>query len=199
MNKKILGFIFLVITIVCYLLSYILVKLLYVLPIPYEKPFFISYYSNFSLCLFIFKNIFLCKSISLFNKTYELKLAFLLSPLFLLGTYLYDLSMYYTTITSAIVISSVSIIVIAIMSKFLLKRIITIFTIISLLVSCLGIGIIGMSENNDKTQINPVLGDIIAAISIIAYSLYTTLIKKYIPDDDTFDWSMFFFFLVQFL
>lgn len=196
MGFSVKGFFFLGLTILLFMLNYLIVKLLYVKIGHYDKPFFITYVSIMAYSLLIFKNIFSCKSISLFSYSYELKTGIIFSPLYFLCLYLTNLGVLYTDLSSVTIISGSSMIMIAFLSKFMLDRRITIITIGSLIIAAEGIVILGLNDKDTDNNSHSIRGDIIIFVSLIIYSFYTVLMKKIIPEEENaFDMSIFFFYV----
>ncbi|WOG95021.1 hypothetical protein DCAR_0314323 [Daucus carota subsp. sativus] len=115
------------------------------------------------------------------------KVSLLICPFWFLAQLTFNFSLKYTTVTSNTILSSASSLFTFLVSLAFLGETFTLVKLISVLL-CMGGTIIvslGDSESGLRNVASkPLLGDILALISAALYSVYITLIRKHIPDDD---------------
>ncbi|KAK1355946.1 thiamine-repressible mitochondrial transport protein THI74 [Heracleum sosnowskyi] len=118
------------------------------------------------------------------------KVSLLICPFWFLAQLSFNLSLKYTTVTSNTILSSASSLFTFLVSLAFLGETFTLVKLISVLL-CMGGTIIvslGDSESGIKTAAsNPLIGDILALLSAALYSVYITLIRKYLPDEEDED------------
>lgn len=121
------------------------------------------------------------------TRTRMAKVGLLISPFWFLAQLTFNLSLKYTTITSNTILSSSSSLFTFLVSIAFLGEKFTCLKLISVLL-CMG-GTIIVSLGDSESGANavaskPLLGDILALVSAGLYSIYISLIRKKIPDED---------------
>lgn len=115
------------------------------------------------------------------------RVSLLICPIWFLAQLTFNLSLKYTTVTSNTILSSSSSLFTFLVSLALLGEKFTCFKLLSVLL-CMG-GTIFVSLNDSKSKAssiasNPLLGDILSLASAVFYSIYITLIRKKMPNED---------------
>ncbi|XP_009371508.2 thiamine-repressible mitochondrial transport protein THI74 [Pyrus x bretschneideri] len=121
------------------------------------------------------------------TRTRVAKVSLLISPFWFFAQLTFNLSLKYTTVTSNTILSSSSSLFTFLVSLVFLGEKFTLVKLISVLL-CMG-GTIIVSLGDSRTALsaiasNPLLGDILALVSAALYSVYITLIRKKLPDED---------------
>ncbi|TQE12460.1 hypothetical protein C1H46_002113 [Malus baccata] len=121
------------------------------------------------------------------TRTRVAKVSLLISPFWFFAQLTFNLSLKYTTVTSNTILSSSSSLFTFLVSLVFLGEKFTLVKLISVLL-CMG-GTIVVSLGDSRTALsaiasNPLLGDILALVSAALYSVYITLIRKKLPDED---------------
>lgn len=121
------------------------------------------------------------------TRTRIAKVSLLICPFWFLAQLSFNLSLKYTTVTSNTILSSASSLFTFLVSLTFLGEKFTYIKLFSVLL-CMG-GTIIVSLGDSKTGTtsiasNPTLGDILALVSSAFYSIYITLIRKKLPDED---------------
>ncbi|RWR81174.1 thiamine-repressible mitochondrial transport protein THI74 [Cinnamomum micranthum f. kanehirae] len=121
------------------------------------------------------------------TRTRMAKVGLLISPFWFLAQLTFNLSLKYTTVTSNTLLSSVSSLFTFLVSLAFLGEKFTFLKLISVLLCMGGTIIVGLGDSTtgaNEIASNPLLGDILALVSAALYSVYITLIRKKIPDED---------------
>ncbi|XP_050367182.1 thiamine-repressible mitochondrial transport protein THI74 [Argentina anserina] len=121
------------------------------------------------------------------TRTRMAKVSLLISPFWFFAQLTFNLSLKYTTVTSNTILSSASSLFTFLVSLAFLGENFTLVKLFSVLL-CMG-GTIIVSLGDSQTTLsaiasNPLLGDILALVSAAFYSVYITLIRKNLPDED---------------
>ncbi|PRQ25559.1 putative EamA domain-containing protein [Rosa chinensis] len=121
------------------------------------------------------------------TRTRVAKVSLLISPFWFFAQLTFNLSLKYTTVTSNTILSSASSLFTFLVSLAFLGENFTLVKLFSVLL-CMG-GTIIVSLGDSRTTLsaiasNPLLGDILALVSAALYSVYITLIRKKLPDED---------------
>ncbi|KAK9944836.1 hypothetical protein M0R45_010385 [Rubus argutus] len=121
------------------------------------------------------------------TRTRVAKVSLLIAPFWFFAQLTFNLSLKYTTVTSNTILSSASSLFTFLVSLAFLGENFTLVKLISVLL-CMG-GTIIVSLGDSRTTLsaiasNPLLGDILALVSAALYSVYITLIRKKLPDED---------------
>ncbi|XP_009334936.2 uncharacterized transporter C405.03c [Pyrus x bretschneideri] len=121
------------------------------------------------------------------TRTRVAKVSLLISPFWFFAQLTFNLSLKYTTVTSNTILSSSSSLFTFLVALVFLGEQFTLVKLISVLL-CMG-GTVIVSLGDSRTALsaiasNPLLGDILALVSAAFYSVYITLIRKKLPDED---------------
>ncbi|KAK4776358.1 hypothetical protein SAY86_005046 [Trapa natans] len=119
------------------------------------------------------------------------KVSLLICPFWFLAQLTFNLSLKYTTITSNTILSSASSLFTFLVSLVFLGEKFSWVKLISVLLCMGGTIIVSFSDSSGSSGLslsavatNPLLGDILALVSAGLYSVYITLIRKKLPNDD---------------
>lgn len=109
----------------------------------------------------------------------------LICPVWFLAQFTFNLSLKYTTVTSNTILSSTSSLFTFLMSLKFLQEKFTWLKLFSVLLCMAGTVIVSFSdsETSSSTATNPAWGDVLCIASAIFYAVYTTLIRKKLPDE----------------
>ncbi|XP_077227398.1 eamA-like transporter family isoform X2 [Tasmannia lanceolata] len=115
------------------------------------------------------------------------KASLLVCPFWFLAQLTFNLSLKYTTVTSNTILSSASSLFTFLVSLAFLGEKFTWVKLISVLLCMAGTVIVSLGDSG--TELNaiaskPILGDILALVSAGLYSIYITLIRKNLPDEE---------------
>ncbi|WOH01851.1 hypothetical protein DCAR_0521237 [Daucus carota subsp. sativus] len=121
------------------------------------------------------------------TRTRVAKVSLLICPLWFLAQLSFNLSLKYTTVTSNTILSSSSSLFTFIVSLMFLGETFTWVKLISVLLCMGGTVIVSLGDSESGSSAiasNPFLGDTLSLLSAAFYSVYITLIRKHLPDDD---------------
>ncbi|XP_058101515.1 uncharacterized vacuolar membrane protein YML018C [Magnolia sinica] len=121
------------------------------------------------------------------TRTRMAKVGLLISPFWFLAQLTFNLSLKYTTVTSNTILSSASSLFTFLVSLAFLGERFTFLKLISVLLCMVGTIIVSLGDSEtgpNAIATNPLLGDILALVSAGLYSVYITLIRKKIPDEE---------------
>lgn len=106
-------------------------------------------------------------------------------PFWFLAQYTFNLSLKYTTVTSNTILSSTSSLFTFFLSLKFLREKFAWVKLCSVLLCMAGTIVVGLSDSTGSTSVakNPVWGDVLCLVSAGFYAVYTTLIKKKLPDE----------------
>eukprot|EP00250_Pteridium_aquilinum_P016639 c23212_g1_i1 orf=583-1869(-) len=106
-------------------------------------------------------------------------------PFWFLAQYTFNLSLKYTTVTSNTILSSTSSLFTFFMSLRFLKEKFAWVKLLSVLLCMAGTIVVSLSDSVGSTSVakNQVWGDLLCLVSACFYAVYTTLIKKKLPDE----------------
>ncbi len=198
-KDKIKGLLFLIVTIVGWVGSATLIKEIFT-SIDYPKPFFVTYVSDSMNFLYIITMLRRCRkrvpdSVPM-NEVYVAKdyvmLALKISPLVFVANYLYNEGLTMTSIASCTILSNTSSIFIFLISMPLLHAEFSIVKCLCVLVSFGGACLISMSDNSGSGGQSTLVGDVVSLISAVMYAFYATMLKRWVPEDSKFSWSVLF-------
>lgn len=111
----------------------------------------------------------------------------LICPFWFLAQLTFNLSLKYTSVTSNTILSSASSLFTFLVSLAFLGEKFTWVKLISVLLCMSGTIIVSLGDSQSELRVtasNPLLGDILTLVSAAFYSVYITLIRIKIPDDD---------------
>eukprot|EP00252_Welwitschia_mirabilis_P003134 TRINITY_DN1321_c0_g1_i1.p1 TRINITY_DN1321_c0_g1~~TRINITY_DN1321_c0_g1_i1.p1 ORF type:complete len:330 (-),score=36.31 TRINITY_DN1321_c0_g1_i1:579-1568(-) len=115
------------------------------------------------------------------------KVSLLICPFWFLAQLTFNLSLKYTTVTSNTILSSTSSLFTLLVSLVMLNETFTWMKFVSILLCMIGSITVGLgdteSDGNNLAK-NPLLGDFLCIMSAIFYALYTSLIRKMLPDEE---------------
>ncbi|KAL2488149.1 EamA-like transporter family [Forsythia ovata] len=115
------------------------------------------------------------------------RVSLVICPVWFLAQLTFNLSLKYTTVTSNTILSSASSLFTFLVALVFLGEKFTWVKLISVLLCMGGTIIVSIGDSDtgwSSVASNPVLGDILALLSASFYSVYITLIRKMLPDED---------------
>ncbi|KAH9290876.1 hypothetical protein KI387_034993 [Taxus chinensis] len=121
------------------------------------------------------------------TRTETAKISLLICPFWFMAQLTFNVSLKYTTVTSNTILSSTSSLFTFLVSLAILNEKFTWVKLSSVLLCMVGTIIVGLGDSKTgKNEIanQPLLGDFLCLVSAIFYALYTTLIRKKIPDEE---------------
>lgn len=199
-TSKIKGLAFLFFTVICWVGSAALIKIIFI-SVHYNKPFFMTYLADGLMSLYalvLLRNC--CGKTSDAgraegqSKRY-IKLGMLFAPCLFISNFLYSEGLLYTSIASSEVISNSSFIYIFLLSMPVLGMKFSWVKLFSITGSFGGIILVQLVDSKTKSQNpneRPLLGNTISLISSMMYACYAVCLKKFIPEDEKFNWFGFF-------
>jgi len=210
-QKHIKGYLYLIVVIILYVFSPFLTKETYRnSATQYCKPFFINYFCTACYIFYylptLYQNVYnKITGNSEGNKEDEaqkekysdweiLKITTLLGIVQFVHTVAYYYAIKYTSIASNFILHDTSDVFVFIFCICILKWTFSWVRLSAVFISVLGISFIAYSDSSDNTQKFAILGDIIGLSSTLLYALHITLTKRLIEDEDSLDWSKFFYY-----
>ncbi|KAJ9169742.1 hypothetical protein P3X46_017899 [Hevea brasiliensis] len=121
------------------------------------------------------------------TRTRVAKVSLLICPFWFLAQLTFNLSLKYTTVTSNTILSTASSLFTFLVSLAFLGEKFTWVKLVSVLLCMAGTIIVSLGDSKTGLSAiasNPLLGDFLALISAGLYSVYITLIRLKLPDDD---------------
>uniref|UniRef100_A0A0D6QUB4 EamA domain-containing protein n=1 Tax=Araucaria cunninghamii TaxID=56994 RepID=A0A0D6QUB4_ARACU len=121
------------------------------------------------------------------TRTETAKISLLICPFWFLAQLTFNLSLKYTTVTSNTILSSTSSLFTFLVSLAILDEKFSWVKLLSVLLCMVGTIVVSLGDSETgKNEIatNPLLGDFLCLVSAMFYALYTTLIRKKIPDEE---------------
>ncbi|GLJ40431.1 hypothetical protein SUGI_0832850 [Cryptomeria japonica] len=121
------------------------------------------------------------------TRTETAKISLLICPFWFLAQLTFNLSLKYTTVTSNTILSSTSSLFTFLVSLAILDEKFTWVKLSSVLLCMVGTVIVGLGDSGtgeSKIAKWPLLGDFLCLVSSVFYALYTTLIRKRMPNEE---------------
>ncbi|XP_057773465.1 uncharacterized vacuolar membrane protein YML018C isoform X2 [Salvia miltiorrhiza] len=115
------------------------------------------------------------------------KVSILICPIWFMAQLTFNLSLKYTTVTSNTILSSASSLFTFVVAVVFLGEKFTWLKLISVLLCMGGVIIVSLGDSgsgSSEVAPNPALGDILSLLSAAFYSVYITLIRQKLPDED---------------
>lgn len=148
--------------------------------VQFGKPFFLTYFSTgmFGLYLFdVIKGLLVPESRDFDCLWNTLKVAAQFCPLWFMANYFYNSSLSLTSVSSSTILSSTSGLFTLILSICVLGESPDFCKFFAALLSFSGVVIISIEDSNSESE--SVLGDLLALLSAVFYSLYCIYLSKY--------------------
>ncbi len=213
-RKHIKGYFYLLITIILYVITPFFVKELYInRSMSYNKPFFIGYFCSvlyvlYGIPMFIQKMgqagkqpkealavATLDSNPKALTDRRILTIALILGVVTLTNSYFFNLGVDYTSVVSNFIIHDTSDVFVFVGCMVLLKWKFSWVRMGAVLASVIGVLFIAYSDSKDKHQTSPLLGDMFSICSTVTYALIIILTKMYIEDEESMDWSKYFYYM----
>ncbi|GAA0140568.1 secondary carrier transporter [Lithospermum erythrorhizon] len=124
------------------------------------------------------------------TRTRLAKVSLLICPFWFFAQLTFNLSLKYTSVTSNTILSSTSSLFTFLVSLIFLGEKFTWLKFASVLLCMAGTIIVSLGDSGTRVSAvasNPALGDILALLSAACYSVYVTLIRKKLPDEEDGD------------
>ncbi|GAB9463196.1 Drug/metabolite transporter [Globisporangium polare] len=119
-----------------------------------------------------------------------------ISPLWFAANFTYNQSLNMTSVTSSTIVSSTSTVFTFLMSVIVLREPFMWLKVIGVVLCMAGnISTIFNDSNSGDGASDHVFGDLVALFSAFMYGVYTTSIRKLIPDEESVSISLFFGFI----
>ena len=148
--------------------------------VQFGKPFFLTYFSTgmFGLYLFdFFRGFFVPENRDLNSFWINLKVAAQFCPLWFLANYFYNSSLSLTSVSSSTILSSTSGLFTLILSIWVLGESPDICKFVAAVLSFSGVVIISIEDSTTESE--SLMGDFLALLSAVFYSLYCIHLSKY--------------------
>jgi len=115
------------------------------------------------------------------------KVGLLICPFWFAAQFTFNLSLKYTTVTSNTILSSASSLFTFLVSMAVLREKFTWLKLCSVLLCMLGTIVVSLADSEqDKGSVShAVWGDMLCLLSALFYAIYTTLLRKCLPDEDS--------------
>ncbi len=125
-----------------------------------------------------------------------LKISATISPLWFVANYTYNQSLNMTSVTSSTIVSSTSTVFTFLLSVYALGEPFVWMKLGGVVLCMLGnITTIFNDSGSDEYAQDQVVGDLVALFAAFMYGVYTTSIRRLIPDEESVSISLFFGFL----
>lgn len=125
-----------------------------------------------------------------------LRISAIVSPLWFIANFTYNQSLNMTSVTSSTIVSSTSTVFTFLLSVFVLREPFMWMKLAGVALCMAGnITTIFNDSSSDRQAGDHVLGDLVALFAAFMYGVYTTAIRKLIPDEESVSISLFFGFL----
>ncbi|KAJ3444030.1 solute carrier family 35 member f5 [Anaeramoeba flamelloides] len=122
------------------------------------------------------------------------KVAFIISILWFLANYTFNISLSMTSVSSSTIISSTSGFFTMILSFFWKNEKLNFVKVLSVFIAFGGVLMVGLSDRKGSGK-HEFFGDIISLFSSMVYGVYISLLKKLIPDEKLLSVPMLFGFI----
>uniref|UniRef100_K3WL39 EamA domain-containing protein n=1 Tax=Globisporangium ultimum (strain ATCC 200006 / CBS 805.95 / DAOM BR144) TaxID=431595 RepID=K3WL39_GLOUD len=119
-----------------------------------------------------------------------------ISPLWFVANFTYNQSLNMTSVTSSTIVSSTSTVFTFLMSVIILREPFVWLKVVGVVLCMAGnISTIFNDSGSGDSASDHVFGDLVALFSAFMYGVYTTAIRKLIPDEESVSISLFFGFI----
>lgn len=208
-----LGVVFVIIVAIIWTLSSVLVQYIFH-DLSYDKPFFLTYIgvALFAINLPIWytteyikmwyrgknsgdtdRSSFHAKIVEKSNWRAVIRVSAVIAPLWFIANFTYNQSLDYTSVTSNTIMSSTSTVFTFLISVLALKEPFNWWKLLGVAL-CMGGNVVTLANDSDSEN-DHVWGDIEALFSSFMYAVYTTVIRRMIPDEEQVSISVFFGFI----
>jgi len=217
-RRHIIGYLYLLASRACVTIGPFILKGLYRSPdAKYNHSFFIAYFCNIFYAVYIIPLLIqkflgskttqdgantdknkenLNSSGKLIEIDYKLlKPAIIMGAVIMSDICVYALAVEYTSVASANIIQGTAEAFSFAFSLVLLGCKFEWIKFVAVMVCLSGVGLIGISDQNDVGQKSAILGDFIALISAITFALYISLTKYFFRENHNINWSLFFLYI----